>query len=125
LVKSCLGKTGNQLATVRLIKNIYSVPDDKTDQRAKSANSNLKVLLYIPLFYAFQPCPSNYCKYTMTTPTPVQRTLFTLWEMKVKRMSSVSASSGCPSIVTTFTLIEENPDAGQIHPVALWIHDEQ
>jgi hypothetical protein len=43
-----------------LIKNIYSVPDDKTDQRAKSANSNLKVLLYIPLFYAFQPCPSTH-----------------------------------------------------------------
>jgi hypothetical protein len=65
--------------------------------------------------------PTQYCKYTMTTPTPVQRTLFTLWKMKVKRMSSVSCFfPDVPSIVTTYADLEENPDAGQRKSI-LWL----
>jgi hypothetical protein len=33
-------------ATVRLVKNIYSVPDDKTDQRAKSKLKPQSLALY-------------------------------------------------------------------------------
>jgi hypothetical protein len=45
--------------------------------------------------------PTQYCKYTMT-PTPVQRTLFTLWENESQENElRVLLLPGCPSIVTT------------------------
>jgi hypothetical protein len=57
----------------------------------------------------------------MTTPTPVQRTLFTLWENESQENElRVLLLPGCPFDSNDFTLIQENPDAGQreIHPVA-------
>jgi hypothetical protein len=68
--------------------------------------------------------PTQYCKYTMTTPTPVQRTLFTLWENESQENElRVLLLPGCPSIVTTLRWsrgksgwAKGNPSCGFVDP---------
>jgi hypothetical protein len=54
----------------------------------------------------FSHVPPTHCKYTMTTPTPVQRTLFTLWENESQENElRVLLLPGCPFDSNDFTLI--------------------
>jgi hypothetical protein len=64
--------------------------------------------------------PTQYCKYT-TTPTPVQRTLFTLWENESQENElRVLLLPGCPFDSNDFYADRKIRMLGkEIHPVAL------
>jgi hypothetical protein len=65
----------------------------------------------------------------MTTPTPVQRTLFTLWENESQENElRVLLLPGCPFDSNDFTLIPRKIrmlGKGKSILWLLWIHDEQ
>jgi hypothetical protein len=89
--RASLIKTFTQYRTTKRIKE-----QNQQTQTSKSCS-----ISHYFMHFSHVP-PTQYCKYTMTTPTPVQRTLFTLWENESQENElRVLLLPGCPSIVTT------------------------
>jgi hypothetical protein len=113
--RASLIKTFTQYRTTKRIKE-----QNQQTQTSKSCS-----ISHYFMHFSHVP-PTQYCKYT-TTPTPVQRTLFTLWENESQENElRVLLLPDVPSIVTTFTLIGKSGCWARKSILWLWwIHDEQ
>jgi hypothetical protein len=110
--RASLIKTFTQYRTTKRIKE-----QNQQTQTSKSCS-----ISHYFMHFSHVP-PTQYCKYTMTTPTPVQRTLFTLWKWKSREWAPVCFFP-VPSIVTTLRWsrgksgcwAKGNPSCGFVDP---------